>query len=185
MRSRTIELTKQSQILKESLKKREEREKELSNTIQDYVRLLHSLEGSIYSVDIQNGLINFSKDLEKIFGKTINNELKYPFDYKQYVHPEEFTKILEFEHKVLKGHPSKVEYRVIQDESHVKWVVQKAIPIIDKNGTVSKINGHLIDITDRKTLELNLKQMAYKMLIEQCTMRKTMEKTASNSIHLI
>ncbi|WP_031535493.1 sensor domain-containing diguanylate cyclase [Bacillus sp. MB2021] len=175
MRSRTIELTKQSQILKESLKKREEREKELSNTIQDYVRLLHSLEGAIYSVDIQNGLINFSKDLEKIFG-TINNELKYPFDYKQYVHPEDFTKILEFEHKLLKGHPSKVEYRVIQDESHVKWVVQKAIPIIDKNGTVSKINGHLIDITDRKTLELNLKQMAYNDDLTDLPNRKALDR---------
>ncbi|WP_400244458.1 diguanylate cyclase [Niallia sp. JL1B1071] len=176
MRSLTIELNKQSLILEESLKKSEKREKELSNSIKDYESLLHSLEGAIYSVDIQNGQIIFSKDLEKIFGKTFNNDLKYPFHYKQFVHPEDYAKISDFEQNVLRGNPSKVEYQIIQEENKVKWVVQKAIPIIDKNSTISKINGHLIDITDRKTLELSLKQMAYNDDLTDLPNRKALDR---------
>ncbi|EWG11555.1 sensor domain-containing diguanylate cyclase [Cytobacillus firmus] len=144
----------------------------LNSKIQDYENLLYSLDGAIFSIDLKKDQVYFSKGLEEMFG----HEEKHPSRLRQYVHPNDMTRLDEFEKMLQEGQPGDIEYRVIQKDDMVKWVIQRSAPIMDNDGTVSKITGHIIDITERKQLELSLKQMAFNDDLTDLPNRKALDR---------
>jgi signal transduction histidine kinase/CheY-like chemotaxis protein len=70
------------------------------------------------------------------------------------VHPEDRTRLREKleEHRNIKC-PLDVEYRIVTEDGTVKWVRDRATPMLDENGEILRINGFMEDITERKHLE--------------------------------
>jgi PAS domain S-box-containing protein len=75
------------------------------------------------------------------------------------VHPEDrehvWKKIEEHREKKI---PLEVEYRIITKDNTVKWIRDKATPMVDENGQIIRIDGFMEDITNRRKAKEALRQ---------------------------
>lgn len=141
--------------------KAEMKQDELKEHIIEYARLINSLEGVIYSIDINNNNYYFLKGSEQIYNYPCEAFMNNPNLWREVIHPDDVMKVEENKKLWFEGESTNVEYRVITPEQEERWILDIATPIIYEDGTVRRINGQILDITDRKKLEDQLKQLAY------------------------
>lgn len=108
---------------------------------------------------INNKLIYITPSVEKIFGITTKelygNTLKFldsVFSEDLEIVKTNFEKALESKKFVS------FEYRVINQNSEIFWLQARLYPIKDENDTVVKIVGFAENITEMKTISLDLKE---------------------------
>ncbi len=67
--------------------------------------------------------------------------------------------------------PFEIEYRIIAKDGSVKWIRDKASPMLNNNGEVTGINGFMENVTERKRLEEELKKHIARLeeLVEERT----------------
>lgn len=147
--------------LKKEKEKIEERQSKSNQKIKHYECLFNSLDGAIFSYDVLNDQVYYSKGIEQLFGYTNENFNRNPNVWKEIIHPEDAERVNRDDEQLLAGHSSNVEFRIIHPDFDEKWVIRMAVPIKNQDGSLMKINGQIIDITERKQLENELKQMAY------------------------
>lgn len=49
-----------------------------------------------------------------------------------------------------------IEYRIVTKDNDIKWVCEQGSAILSENGEISKLEGYIFDITDKKHLEKEL-----------------------------
>ncbi|WEG17145.1 sensor domain-containing diguanylate cyclase [Alkalihalophilus pseudofirmus] len=126
---------------------------------EEYESLLDLLEGAIFQFSLSSNEMYVSEGMKNLYGTDYTHErLK---DWKASILPDYQLKVEEHEQRLLAGESSKVEFEIVHPEQGRKWIMQIATPIADDEGEVTKIIGQMIDITSRKTLENELKQMAF------------------------
>lgn len=68
------------------------------------------------------------------------------------IHPEDRERILAaLPQQSIGGYEA--EYRIIRPDGHIRWVWDRAFPIVDENGQLYRIAGICLDITERKSAE--------------------------------
>ncbi|MDG5786773.1 diguanylate cyclase [Evansella sp. AB-P1] len=139
----------------------EEQLEKTKQSNQDYKTLFNSLDGAVYSYDLQREKTFFSKGIEDVYGYSSEEFQDNPYLWTDIIFEEDKEKVRIEEEKVLLGESSKVEYRIHHPEYGIRWIMRFFSPIINIDGKVSKVNGQIFDITFRKGLEEELKQMAY------------------------
>ncbi len=133
----------------------------LYNLIQEYEVLMDSLEGVIYSLDMEKNNVTFIKGADQTFGYSNETFRKNTNLWREIIHPEDRAKVDKSEKFLQLGKSTRIEFRILHPIEDEKWVLKIATPIQDDDGKIVRINGQIIDITDRKQLENQLKQMAY------------------------
>ncbi|MCY3413070.1 MAG: PAS domain S-box protein [Candidatus Heimdallarchaeota archaeon] len=141
----------------------------LDTTQKKFYALLNNIPGMVYSAH-PDWSADFLSGLYDLTGFTIEefNELPHrwlsiihPDDHEQIFHETELNKL----HKVSK---SIVQvYRIITKEGMIKWVEDHKTSLVE-NGIYKKVDGIVIDITDRVESEILMKQSEtrYKLLFE-------------------
>lgn len=158
VRSRFDAMKKEKEMVEEEAK---EKVNLLNQRIKDQDDIHASTQGGIFSFNRLNEEVYFSKGIGQIYGYS-DEELKNNFNlWKEAIHPDDVEKVHQDEKILSSGASTKIEYRILHPEQGVKWVVKTATPFISPDGTLLKINGQIIEITERKQLENELKQMAY------------------------
>ncbi|MGI6706515.1 MAG: EAL domain-containing protein [Clostridia bacterium] len=74
------------------------------------------------------------------------------------VHPENKVKVQNTMEKLLRGEACEVEFRILQADGNVKYVISRGEPSFDQEGKIVSILGTMQDITNNKLLELELKK---------------------------
>lgn len=128
---------------------------------QGYGSLIHSFSGSIFVWDLTNEELYFSKGMEQLFGYPEKQLKKSKNLWKEIVHQEDWDALIKDKKRLLEGDSTKIEFRIQHPKDGEKWIMKIATPIVGEDGKVLLINGQMIDITERKQVELKLKQMAY------------------------
>jgi PAS domain S-box-containing protein len=79
--------------------------------------------------------------------------------WSQILHPDDREYVWQKvdEHRKQKT-PLDVEYRIITKDGAVKWLRDKAIPLLGKDGQIVRINGFMEDVTARRQAEAALQQ---------------------------
>ena len=86
----------------------------------------------------------------------INNSVR---TYASLVHPDDFDRVIKVINECVKEHKAyTLEYRIINSDSQEVWVYEKGMAEYDDNGNALFLDGTIIDISDRKTIELELKR---------------------------
>lgn len=74
------------------------------------------------------------------------------------VHPDDNPKILAtVEEAMAKAEPWTVEYRLITVNGETKWVAETGVAIYSETGELQFLDGFILDITERKKIQLALK----------------------------
>jgi PAS domain S-box-containing protein len=93
---------------------------------------------------------------EDIWGSSIAELQAEPRSFLEHVHPEDKEKLHSAIEESTNGDPVEREYRIVRPDGQQRWVSADAKPIVGADGTVSRIVGHVRDVTERKQGELQL-----------------------------
>jgi len=139
----------------EDLSRRKSAEEELRKSEERYRELVENINEVIYSID-KNGVITYvSPSVEvligyrpsEIVGKTIAC----------FFHKDDLQLIKKSFQEVLVGNYQSNEYRVVTKDGDIRWISTSSRLVIE-NGISVGIQGVLIDITERKTIEEALQE---------------------------
>ncbi|NLK98045.1 MAG: diguanylate cyclase [Epulopiscium sp.] len=89
-------------------------------------------------------------------------------DYKkliQFIHPEDHPKVQEEMERHLAGEAGEFEYRIVQSDGSLKYVIAKGLPTVNQDGQVITIMGTVQDITEKKKLQLEIDKIQKKFQI--------------------
>jgi PAS domain S-box-containing protein len=89
--------------------------------------------------------------------------------FEKYVHPDEHDSLFNaIQESIRTGENFNMDYKIITGSNSIKFLHVKGKALYNLNGEVEKIVGTVVDITDRKILELELKESkeSYESLVE-------------------
>lgn len=125
------------------------------------LNLIQSVDAAVWSYDIKNKKLLFCSDaVYKIFGRSSEEFIKNATYWKSSIHPEDVKTVEQVQHLLNKGEKLNHEYRIIDSSGKVRWVEDRTIPTLDEEGNLIRLDGLIIDITERKDYEDQLDHLA-------------------------
>jgi len=95
-------------------------------------------------------LIYISPAYEEVWGTTHGSLSEVSRMWRDTVHPEDLPRLLGAAEKVQTGGDYDLEYRIVRPDGEIRWVRDRAFPILNVSGEVYRVAGVLDDVTDRK-----------------------------------
>lgn len=134
---------------------RREAEARCAASEQRYRDLVENLDDVVYTVD-PSGVITFvNSAVKRLFGYEPDELLGTP--YTAFVHPDDVDAITDAFRDLLANRLYPSEYRVVAKDGLTRWVRSRSRPVIEA-GSVVAIRGVLSDVTERKSLEEQLRR---------------------------
>ncbi|WP_416826241.1 PAS domain S-box protein [Ectobacillus polymachus] len=132
--------------------------------------ILESVNAAVWSTDKDFNYYNYcSKSIEKISGIPRNEIINKPIRLHDHIHPEDNAMMIgEMKPLLDRGIPANKIIRYIHIEDQTKWVNLLVRPYKNHEGKVERLDGMLLDITEKKQAELALEEseQRYKSLFE-------------------
>ena len=91
---------------------------------------------------------------EEIWGRPVEQQLEIPETFIESVIPEDRDLVLRNIEKQEHGEKTEMEYRISRPDGSVRWIWDRAFPILDETGKVVRLAGIATDITERKEAEI-------------------------------
>lgn len=155
------ELARQIELLKES----EEKYRLVSEATNDAIW------------DEKHGKRNFTERWYEITGYT-SDEVSEMEDWMTLIHPDDIGMVrekLEW-HKKNRNPYYRCEYRIKHKNGQYRWILSRAILIFDEQGEIARSAGSHTDITDLKTYQEQLAQLAFKDFLTDLPNRTSLFK---------
>ncbi|MGJ7910761.1 sensor domain-containing protein [Neobacillus sp. LXY-1] len=156
-----------STISKQNSQKRQE----LIQTRKLLDSILNNVDISIWSLTPNKDHL-FSRGKEKIYGSLTAEQLNEEGLWRKSIHPDDLPLADEIDSKWEVLEDYEYEYRIVQPNGTVRWIRDRAFPVIDEDGALVRYDGTNIDITAQKELEFHLKESEerYKNLVENASL---------------
>ena len=134
-------------------------------------KLIEELNVITYEYDLtKRRFIYVSRQAENILGYAPEDWHEAGFWYR-HLHPEDKDWALEFSNTQTRAHKDhEYEYRMIASDGSVKWF-KDITSVITEDGEAKSLQGVIIDITERKKIETELRasKERYQALVEEQT----------------
>ena len=114
-----------------------------------------------YSLDISSGLWTSSAILDRLFGINNHDMVRNLELWVRILHSKEREEMLDYfqNHVLAEGNKFNKDYRIIRlDDGQERWVHGHGELLLDENKNPVKMIGTILDITDRKLAEEELRQ---------------------------
>lgn len=129
-------------------------EEALRSSEETFRQLVDNIEEVFWLTDLGNTtMLYVSPAYEKIWGRTCRSLYDDPSSWVNAIHPEDRERI---------HHAAKLrryagiyneEYRIIRPDGQMRWINDRAFPILDASGAPYRVAGIATDISERKKLE--------------------------------
>ena len=108
----------------------------------------------------QRKLLYVSPAYETIFGRSCASLYEDRRSWADHIHPDDKVRTVEaFRQKAELGQYCEEEYRINHPQRGIRWIRDRAYPLRDEAGTVHRIVGLAEDITARKRVEEQARQL--------------------------
>lgn len=154
-------------ISTEDITDRKSAEKRTLQTQQKIESLINTVDGIVWECDIQTLAFSFiSKKVEDILGYTPEDWTSNPNFWKDHIHPEDREWTVNYcALQTRQNLNHDFEYRMIAKDGSVVWL-RDIVNIIIENGRAVSMRGIMIDITETKKAEKELKD-SFNLVTEQ------------------
>jgi PAS domain S-box-containing protein len=127
-----------------------------------YWQVFSHIDQAIWVSDAEtNELLYFSPVHERIWDRPLR-QLCTGTAWLDSIHPEDRERVRQAAMRDQRHGGYDQEYRILRPDGQVRWVRDRAFPLIEENGTVARVAGVAEDITDRKAaseqLELRVRE---------------------------
>jgi len=151
----------------EDITERKQAEESLTHAKQAYQELMDSIEGIVWEAEFPSYRFTFvNQQAERLFGYPVECWLRDREFFSHRLHPEDRERVLSYcyeETKQKRDH--ELEYRMIDSHGEVVWV-RGLVTVVLENGQPVKVRGVMVNITDRKTLEDEIRQYSEGLELE-------------------
>uniref|UniRef100_UPI0025D5DDB9 PAS domain-containing protein n=1 Tax=uncultured Mucilaginibacter sp. TaxID=797541 RepID=UPI0025D5DDB9 len=143
------------QVILESYK----REQALKISNERYELATEATSDVIWDWDLETGGVNFSGNLDKLFGHKKIKDANDLIQLGAHVHPDDKDRVVMDLAKIKYGKITKweEEYRLMRANGEYAYVLEKAVVLRDANGVGKRMVGAIQDITRQKLEERQLK----------------------------
>ncbi len=147
-------------------------EEQLKISRDQFQSLVSNIPGITYRClyDKDWTMLFMSSEVDKLSGYPskdfINNQVR---TFESVIHPEDSAKIPQtIESAIKKGEVWELEYRINHKNGSIRWAYEKGRAVKNNSGEIAYLDGFILDITERKTMNEMLKasELRYKTLIE-------------------
>ncbi|MDI6764701.1 MAG: PAS domain S-box protein [Thermodesulfobacteriota bacterium] len=134
-------------------------EEELRQSQQKFEGLVNSTDGMIWEADAKTFRFSFmSKQSERILGYPVNLWIQEQTFWRDHIHPDDRDWAVSLcITATSEKRPHQFEYRMIAADGRIVWV-RDIVTVIVENDQPVKLQGIMVDITERKQLEEQLHQ---------------------------
>lgn len=124
--------------------------------------LVANIPGAVYRCTWDSvGTMTFlSSAIQPISGyeasEFIHNRVR---SFHSIIHPQDRRRVEESVWQSIDSqHPYMIEYRIVRADGKITWVYDQGQGILDENGVVQWLDGVILDITERKQTEIQLRE---------------------------
>jgi PAS domain S-box-containing protein len=101
---------------------------------------------------------------EKTWGRSCQSLYDNPRSFVEPVPAGDRERLMEYLDRISRGEQAgKLEFRLIQPNGNVRWVLAHAVPIRDEHGDVYRIGGVVLDITESREAQMALEEIAERL----------------------
>ncbi|GMU24603.1 MAG: hypothetical protein AMXMBFR13_46770 [Phycisphaerae bacterium] len=109
--------------------------------------------------DDQSSTLFISPQVEPLLGIPAQEFLSNPVLWYEHLHPDDRGRVMaELEHCRQTGEPLRIEYRMIGRDGNLRWFRDEATFCRDDAGHPATMQGIMLDITDHKAVQENLRR---------------------------
>ena len=117
-------------------------------------KIFNNIDNVIFSVDMLNyRLTNISDAAEKVYGYKQYEFFSNPDLWQEVIYPEDKHIVFDQIESLKSGKEVENSYRIIHKSKAIRWLGNKIIPTLNKNGELVRIDGITTDITESKRSE--------------------------------
>jgi|WetSurMetagenome_2_1015567.scaffolds.fasta_scaffold00085_54 two-component system, cell cycle sensor histidine kinase and response regulator CckA len=142
---------------------RKQAEEALQESEERYRRLIKAVTGYIYTIRMQDGRPTETEHGEgclSVTGYTTDEYRANPDLWHQMIHPEDRDTVIRHSEKMhLEYNPISIEHRIIHKNGEIRWIKNTPAPRFNKEGEIIAADGLIEDITERKMIEEQLRQI--------------------------
>jgi PAS domain S-box-containing protein len=144
-----------------------------------YEDLVQSVQGIVWEAEADTFAFTFvSAEAERLLGYPQSAWLEDPSFWENHIHQEDRERAVSFcVAQTAKGLAHRFEYRMIAADGRVVWL-EDTVGVIHRSGQAPLLRGVLIDITDRKRTEDEIREL--NASLEERIVDRTAQLTASN-----
>lgn len=136
-------------------------ERDLEETRNRLDGIVSSLSDVIWSVSRSPYQVLFvSRAFETVWGVSSEEIYKNPQIWMDKIHPDDRKYVETVWQKALQGGLFDVVYRIVRSGNTVRWMHDRAKPIYDDSGNVTRLDGIARDITDIKLQEQRISRLS-------------------------
>jgi PAS domain S-box-containing protein len=109
-------------------------------------------------IDPEDRLVFANRGFLSFFGRTLEDMTEGRWDWTKDIHPDDLPRVRERYFAALRNHESvEMEHRVRRSDGQYRWVQETHVARFTPEGTFVGFVGALVDITDRKRAEADLR----------------------------
>ena len=135
--------------------------------------------------DVATGRLQWSEELQDMFGLEAEAFTGTVEAYQQYMHPEDRQRIESLVRQMLHDRQAHytLQYRLVPPDSSLRWIASRGRAVFDHEGRAVRMVGVCTDITERKRLEQSKEFLAEASRILATTLRP--EDTIKNLAQIV
>lgn len=162
-----------------NITERKQMEEELQKSEQRFRQIAENMREVLWiSTPGAEQLIYVNPAYEKIWEQSCESLYAQPLSFVDRIHPEDRDQVTAcFSKKEFQAQYNK-EYRIVKPDNSILWMRSRAFPILNQQGQVYRIAGLVEDITQRKRVEAEIKQL--NETLEQRVKERTAQLEAAN-----
>lgn len=142
-------------------------EKTLKATEERLHLIAQTIDDAYYVYNVNQGKYEyFSPNSEKVIGVNLDFFSGGKNFNDTFVHEEDKLKCKEAAKNLLNGTAFNIEYRIVLD-GQVRWLNEKAFPVVSQNSKETRYAGRVTDVTQRKNIQFELENT--KEILEQAS----------------
>jgi two-component system cell cycle sensor histidine kinase/response regulator CckA len=159
VRERTTDLLQTNQQLRDQIRVREEKERELLRSEEKYRSIIESMENGYYEVDMKGRITFFNEPLAEILGYPVDQLMR--LHYTRYMDPKTAKSVRARFTEILRTGKSEklVRYTIIRPDGAQRTLDASAALIVGNNGNAIGFRGVVLDVTERLNAELEKKRL--------------------------
>ncbi|MEG3918916.1 PAS domain S-box protein [Microcoleus sp. T3_A4] len=145
-------------VVTEDISDRKATEAALKESEERFRQLAENIESVFWMVGIQpQEIIYISPGYEKIWGRSCADLYANGRFFADSLHPEDRERVIGNLTRQIESE-DEIEYRIVRPDGKIRWIRDRAFPIINQSGKVYRIVGIAVDITARKQAEKTIRE---------------------------
>ena len=112
----------------------------------------------LWIMEVETSKVWVSPKSRELFHFSPDEEINYE-SYFMMIHPEDRDRIhQEVQHSLQSGESLLCDYRIVLPDGSIRWIVARGQSLVKSTGEPERMIGMALDITERKEMELQLKE---------------------------